>query len=55
MRVKILKIITAIALVVWVLSVCCIDSDSWIPFITCGVSELWLLLMTIANMPREDR
>lgn len=55
MRVKIVKTVTVIALVVWLLSVCCIDSESRIPFITCGVSLLWLLLVTIANIPRSDK
>ena len=55
MRVKIIKTITVIALVIWLLSVCCIDSKSWVPFISCGVSLLWLLLVTIANIPRSDK
>ena len=49
MRIKVLKVITYIAIVVWLLSVCVIDSNSWIPYITCGVSSLWILLIVVAN------
>lgn len=38
-----------IALIVFVISVCMLDSESWIPTITCAISLSWLLIMGIAN------
>lgn len=54
MRVKILKALTIVAVIVMLISACAIDSDSWIPYIVCGISNAWLVLMTIANMPKGD-
>jgi hypothetical protein len=44
-----LKTITWIAGVTWALSVCCLDSDTWIPLILSVISGSWLFLMAIAN------
>jgi hypothetical protein len=44
-----LKVITWIAGVVWALSVCCLDSDTWIPLVLSVISGSWLFLMAIAN------
>ena len=53
-RIKILKILTGIAVVVFLASGCALDSDSYIPHIACLISEIWLLLMVWANCT-EDR
>lgn len=45
----ILKVVTAIALIVFMLSVIALDSDSYIPFFTGMGSGLWLLGFAIAN------
>lgn len=52
MRVKILKVLTIIAFIVFILSACTIDSETWIPYIACGVSSAWLFLIAIANSPK---
>lgn len=46
---KILIASVIIALIVFVISVCMLDSESWIPTITCAISLSWLLIMGIAN------
>ena len=38
-----------IALIVFIISICMLDSKSWIPTITCAISLAWLLIMGIAN------
>lgn len=49
-RKNILKGITFLAAVLWMLSACCIDSEViWIPLTINVVSGLWLLLMAVAN------
>lgn len=46
----ILKAITFIAVMVWVVSGCCLDSENWTPFlIGMLVSSLWILVFSIAN------
>lgn len=54
MRVKILKALTIIASIIFLVSVSCLDNGFWWPCITGGISAAWLLLMTIANMPKGD-
>ncbi len=49
MRNKILKAVTTVAGLAFILSGCALDSQSWLPHIICGVSLLWLVLMVIAN------
>lgn len=49
MRNKILKAVTTVAAVAFIVSGCCLDSQSWLPHIICGVSLLWLALIVIAN------
>lgn len=46
---KILIASVIIALIVFVISICMLDSRSWIPAITCAISLGWLLIMGIAN------
>ena len=38
-----------IAIIIFVISICMLDSESWIPTITCAISLVWLLIMGIAN------
>lgn len=54
MRIKILRIITIIAIITFILSGCCLDSESKIPIIACGISGAWLVLIAIANTPKGD-
>lgn len=54
MRVKILKVLTKIAIILMILSACALDSDSWVPTIICAISGAWLVLITIANTPKGD-
>jgi len=49
LRVRTLKTITIIAAVLFILAVCCMDSDSYIPVIVGFVCEAWLALMAYAN------
>lgn len=46
---KILIASVIIALIVFVISICMLDSKSWIPTITCAISLVWLLIMGVAN------
>lgn len=52
MKNLILKTITAIMAVLFVLSAACLDSDTYIPHIICVVAEAWFVLFLIAN--RKD-
>ncbi len=49
MKNKILKAITAIAGVLMVLSMCAMDSDSWLPFIVYVSCIAWLGVFTEVN------
>lgn len=49
MKNAVLKTITIISAIVFVLSVIALDSESYVPFYTALVSGLWLLLFAIAN------
>lgn len=51
----ILKTITAIAGLVFILSACALDSDSWLPFIALCISALWLSVFAYANGWLEGR
>lgn len=42
-----------LSIIVFVLSALCIDSDSWIPTIVCGVCELWVAFILICNLPKK--
>ncbi len=48
-RVRILKGITWAAGIVFMTSVFCLDTESWIPFIVAMISASWLGLMALAN------
>lgn len=49
MRVTTIKGLTVLALITAVISGCCLDSESYIPMLTFGISIAWLLLICIAN------
>ena len=49
MKNKILKAVTTVAAMAFILSGCALDSHSYIPHVICGVSLLWLVLMVIAK------
>lgn len=44
-----LKGTTAAAAVLYVLAACCLDSESNVPLIVCGVCAAWLALFAVAN------
>ena len=46
---RILKMITLIAVVIWVVSLCCIDSESLVPSVALIVSEIWIYLFVYVN------
>ena len=37
-----------------IISICMLDSESWIPTIVCTVSLLWLLMVLVINDPAKD-
>lgn len=50
MRNTVLKAITYIMAVIWIISACSLDSLSWIPTAVCMVSTAYLMLFLIANL-----
>lgn len=59
MKNKILKAIAWAVSLVWIVSACLIDLDSWIPFIVCVICEIYMVLFSYANdwfgdYPYED-
>jgi len=46
---KILKGLTIISLVAFIVGACALDSNSKIPLIVCGISSIWLTLIAAAN------
>lgn len=49
MRVTTIKGLSVLALITAIISGCCLDSESYVPMITFGISVLWLLLICAAN------
>lgn len=49
MKNKILKAIAWAVSLVWIVSACLIDSDSWIPFIVYVICEIYMVLFSYAN------
>lgn len=45
--------ITTIMCVVWIVSVCAVDADSWIPVIICAVASLWLGVYALKTDKQE--
>lgn len=54
MKNKVLKTITALAVICYTVGACGLDSDSAIPYIMCGVSLLWIGLFMYANKDRLE-
>lgn len=48
-RKRVLKMLTALAVVTWIIAACCLDSDTPAPLIVCGIDTAWLALMCAAN------
>lgn len=53
MKNKILKIITAIAVVVLFISTSTLDSDSILPYVGAWTSLIWILLIVFANLVED--
>ena len=51
---KVLKTITGISIILNLLSVMCIDGESYIPYIIIIICTCWELLFYEANKPKED-
>ena len=49
MKNKILKTITGIMAVLFLLSASALDGNTYIPHIICAVSEVWVVLFLLAN------
>ena len=49
MRVKTIKGLAILALITAIISGCCLDSESYVPMITFGISITYLLLVCLAN------
>lgn len=54
MRTKILKVLTYIAGILYVLFATAVDSGSIIPIIVCLICGTWMVLICIANTPKGD-
>lgn len=52
MKNKILKAISYLAGIAFMYGGSALDSHSWLPYIICSVSLLWLGLMVVANWER---
>lgn len=44
-----------LSIIAFVLSALCIDSESWIPTIICGVSEAWMAFIFVCNLPKKQK
>ena len=44
-----------VSVIVFVLSALCIDSQSWIPTIICGVCDAWLLFILYCNVRKPQK
>ena len=51
---KVLKTITGISIILNLLSVMCIDGESYIPYIVIIVCTTWLTIFYTANKRQED-
>ena len=48
-RTSVIKGITFIAVVAFILFATALDSGGWIPIVVCAICAVWLLLVAIAN------
>jgi len=51
---RILKAITIVAVVIGLLSLQCLDSESWIPAIVSIICGAWLILFAVANTEHKN-
>lgn len=51
-RVFALETITVLAIILWSLSICAMDSDTILPTIVLVVTTIWLTLIYVANADR---
>ena len=54
MKARILKVITVVVLIIFMISLSAIDSDSWIPLISFCISLIWLIIIGFANGGFEE-
>ena len=47
--------LTEAAGIIWLVSACAIDTESWIPFVACLLSTLWLGLYVHVTNRRKER
>lgn len=56
MRRRLIKASCVVAGIVFFVSVCMLDSMTWVPFVLCLVSLAWLGIVAQANWPyRKDK
>lgn len=51
-RVRVLKVLTALACVMWCLGVCSLDSDTNLPIYVVMLTTAWITLIYVANCRR---
>lgn len=51
MRIRLIKTSCIVAAIVFFISACMLDSITWIPFILCLVSLIWLGIVAHVNYP----
>lgn len=49
MKNKVLKTITGIMAVLFIVAAASLDSNTYIPYIICAIAEAWFVLFLIAN------
>lgn len=49
MKNKILKTINFIVAIIFIISGCMLDSDTWIPYIVCFICEIWFAIFVFVN------
>ena len=52
---RILKAITIVAVVIGLLSLQCLDTESWIPAIVSIICGAWLILFAVANTEHKNK
>lgn len=49
MKNKILNTINFIVAIIFIISGCMLDSDTWIPYIVCFICEIWFAIFVFVN------
>lgn len=52
MKNKILKLVTTIAAIIFIVAGCMLDSASYVPYIVCSICLAWICLFIYANRDR---